>query len=336
MADLEAEAQGEEVNEHLFDIDEEAPEVPILRAPVRRKSEGDGRFRGEYPPDWKACQTCGGLGALGALVPDGTVYDPRQMYAPPRKDERVINARWQVAHAPQDQWKCPDCLGLGSVKARVRFQAGFRCLRCRHPYVPKGDADMLGVEPSGIHDCETCEGSGTVAVVMKGRNVGITWMMLKDAERRECEDCHGAGKLWLPWSVCDKECVHSGPIRIWVPCEGSPKDDGWWETEALRPVGELIGESDQTYEAAWRILTVHHLDGDKGNLRWWNLAALCQRCHLEIQAKVMMDRVYPFEHSDWFKPFVAGYYAWVYLGEELDRDQAEARMDELLALERMA
>ena len=35
-------------------------------------------------------------------------------------------------------------------------------------------------------------------------------------------------------------------------------------------------------------LTVHHLTGDKANMRWWNLAPLCQRCHLHIQGKVVM------------------------------------------------
>lgn len=58
-----------------------------------------------------------------------------------------------------------------------------------------------------------------------------------------------------------------------------------------------------------RILTVHHLDGDKSNCAWWNLTALCQVCHLHIQGKVQMDRTYVFEHSDWFKPYVGGYYA---------------------------
>lgn len=56
-------------------------------------------------------------------------------------------------------------------------------------------------------------------------------------------------------------------------------------------------------------LTVHHLDGDKGNSRWWNLAALCQRCHLSIQARVKMGQAFMFEHSGWFKPYVAGYLA---------------------------
>ena len=32
-------------------------------------------------------------------------------------------------------------------------------------------------------------------------------------------------------------------------------------------------------------LTVHHLDGHKPNVLYTNLVALCQRCHLRIQAK---------------------------------------------------
>ena len=84
-----------------------------------------------------------------------------------------------------------------------------------------------------------------------------------------------------------------------------------------------------------RILTVHHLDGDKSNLSWWNLAALCQVCHLQIQGKVIMRRQFIFEHSEWFKPYVAGFYAWVYLSENLSRDEVMARLDELLGLERV-
>lgn len=56
-------------------------------------------------------------------------------------------------------------------------------------------------------------------------------------------------------------------------------------------------------------LTVHHLDMNPQNCAWWNLAPLCQRCHLHIQAKVIFEQVYMFEHSDWMKPFVAGYTA---------------------------
>lgn len=84
-----------------------------------------------------------------------------------------------------------------------------------------------------------------------------------------------------------------------------------------------------------RVLTVHHMDGKKWNLRWWNLVALCQVCHLIIQAKVDMDRPWVmFEHSEWFKPYVAGFYAHKYLKENICREEAGERMEELLALER--
>ncbi len=89
--------------------------------------------------------------------------------------------------------------------------------------------------------------------------------------------------------------------------------------------------------AAGYCLTVHHLDMDKENCRWWNLPALCQRCHLSVQARVVMERVYLFEHAEWFKPYVAGYYASVYLGDPaLTRRQVAGRLDELLALSRVA
>lgn len=79
-----------------------------------------------------------------------------------------------------------------------------------------------------------------------------------------------------------------------------------------------------------RMLTVHHLDGDKGNCRWWNLLALCQACHLSVQARVIPERAWLWEHSDWFKPYVAGYYAWAIGGLELTRLQVVNRLEELL------
>lgn len=157
-----------------------------------------------------------------------------------------------------------------SIKHAVREQAGYRCVRCGHPY--------RGGE-------------------------------------------HGNGE----WTHCDARCTHGGPYRFRA-------DDGGWLVEIHdRSAGSRVSEGREV-EAAWRILTVHHLDGDKLNCRWWNLAALCQRCHLSIQGRVIMDRPWLFEHSDWFKPYVAGYYAFTRLGEDLTRDEVTARMEELLTL----
>jgi hypothetical protein len=77
---------------------------------------------------------------------------------------------------------------------------------------------------------------------------------------------------------------------------------------------------------------MHHLDGDhEGPFQGQHArcaggtsSSLCQRCHLQIQGKVKMERVYPWPHSEWFRPYVAGYYAWTYLGEEITRAEAAA------------
>ena len=84
------------------------------------------------------------------------------------------------------------------------------------------------------------------------------------------------------------------------------------------------------------MLTVHHWDMVKGNCKWWNLLALCQRCHLKIQARVNPHDPYMFEHSEWLKLYAAGFYAHKYLHETITREEARGRLDELLALERIA
>ncbi len=62
--------------------------------------------------------------------------------------------------------------------------------------------------------------------------------------------------------------------------------------------------------ASGHVLTVHHLDGDKGNSADWNLAALCQRCHLSVQGRVRMEQLF-FDQilgiSPWFRPHLNGY-----------------------------
>jgi hypothetical protein len=115
---------------------------------------------------------------------------------------------------------------------------------------------------------------------------------------------------WINVSRCDDLCTHGEPT--------------------------ILLETDGSTVAPWRILTVHHLNGNKADCRWWNLAALCQRCHLRVQQVVLMERVWPWPHSDWFKPYAAGWYAHAYLGEDLTREQTVQRLDELLALERAA
>lgn len=56
------------------------------------------------------------------------------------------------------------------------------------------------------------------------------------------------------------------------------------------------------------MLGVHHLDMDPAHCAWWNLPALDQKCHLIIQAKVILERGWMFKHSPWFQLYVAPYY----------------------------
>lgn len=144
------------------------------------------------------------------------------------------------------------------------------------------------------------------------------WKAIRDRVRADaghrCIRClhpyrpgqHGNGQ----WSPCDERCTHNGPTR-----------SGFIPT--IR-------------EAQWRILTVHHMDGNKANCEWWNLLSLCQRCHLQIQGKVDPNVPWLFEHSTWIKPYVAGFYAWKYERRQITRAEAEAEMPRLLSLERMA
>ena len=78
------------------------------------------------------------------------------------------------------------------------------------------------------------------------------------------------------------------------------------------------------------MLTVHHLEGnhgDKFNIELWNLAALCQRCHLRVQNKIKFLRIpqrfnwenlsyYPLtEHSPWMARHIKAYNVWAFLND---------------------
>ena len=80
------------------------------------------------------------------------------------------------------------------------------------------------------------------------------------------------------------------------------------------------------------VLTVHHLNGDKGDSRWWNLLALCQRCHLSIQGRVAPEQAYLHPHTPWFRPYAAGFYASSIIGVELTRGQVGEYEDALLTI----
>ena len=86
----------------------------------------------------------------------------------------------------------------------------------------------------------------------------------------------------------------------WDEIARQVKNDADWRCVRCNHIDEA---------ATGYMLTVHHIDNNKSNCEWWNLAALCQRCHLSVQARVDISQPWMLDHSKWFRPYVAGYYA---------------------------
>lgn len=159
---------------------------------------------------------------------------------------------------------------------------------------------------------------GAPSVGSPGYPVAVKDLIREQAGNR-CERCghpymKGQG-LNDGWSECDEHCTHGGPIRYRDSHLGD--HDEWRRRDVIHTTTAEARLDELPHglgvrwdiQAQWRILTVHHLNGIKHDLRWWNLAALCQRCHLTIQAKVLLERPYDRPHTEWFKPHAAGYYA---------------------------
>jgi hypothetical protein len=109
----------------------------------------------------------------------------------------------------------------------------------------------------------------------------------------------------------------------WTALAKRLKDDAGWRCVRC-------GHSHEP--SAGYCLTVHHADGDKSNNAWYNTLVLCQRCHLHIQASLIPDRPWLFEHTAWYVPYVCGFYAWHYGGLVITREQAEREPERWLAL----
>jgi len=160
--------------------------------------------------------------------------------------------------------------------------------------------------------------------------------LIRELRGHRCERCKHPYRKGDPrispsgeWSPCDEECLHSLTLLRWTT-----DDDVSVSAAPPTPAGEILrAKKVMRVDAHWRILTVHHLDSDKANCRWWNLVALCQRCHLRMQRAVIMDREYYFEHSEWFKPYAAGFYAFKYQHQELTREEVMRGLEPLLKWE---
>ena len=67
---------------------------------------------------------------------------------------------------------------------------------------------------------------------------------------------------------------------------------------------ENCGHVDNALEG--RLLTVHHLDRNTKNNSYWNLAALCQRCHLSLQGKFRPGQLPLLDPPRWLARHISG------------------------------
>lgn len=149
-----------------------------------------------------------------------------------------------------------------------------------------------------------------------------------------CVRCQHPNGIWCPTGtnailVAETFAMRHAPPLMLTGVRTYPVDGGVWIRDHRVPCDSLCTHDPDM--SSDRILTVHHLDGVKANLAWWNLAALCQRCHLTIQGRVKMPQTYQLEHSTWFLPYVAGFYAATILGEDLTRTEVDRDLVRLLA-----
>ena len=122
--------------------------------------------------------------------------------------------------------------------------------------------------------------------------------------------------------IKEKEGVKSGRYPPeWVDVARKIKEMNNWKCERC-------GVRNNEDEPDGTMLTVHHLDGNKFNLEYWNLAALCQRCHLRVQARVdflhiplvwdwVMNRGSLLStHSYWMSKHIKDYNLWAWLNDK--------------------
>ena len=82
-------------------------------------------------------------------------------------------------------------------------------------------------------------------------------------------------------NYCCKWC--GAPQYAFIYRTKKDKESKEWN---YAPEGHMVDEMEGFgYKVTKIILTVAHLDHDKTNNRFWNLAALCQKCHLNHDRK---------------------------------------------------
>lgn len=121
--------------------------------------------------------------------------------------------------------------------------------------------------------------------------------------------CRGRGEYPADWPDVARRLKEEAGWR----CERCGHPDG---PEARRATGAAAGRvpcderCTHPQDGKQRILTVHHLTGEKWRTEPWALAVLCQVCHLSVQARVDFYRPYLLPHAPWMERHVAAFNVW--------------------------
>ena len=87
--------------------------------------------------------------------------------------------------------------------------------------------------------------------------------------------------------------------KKWKEIAKAAKDAAGWKCERCGHIHE---------KATGYVLNVHHLDFCPKNNQPYNLACLCQRCHLIVQAHFQLHQVWMLDVSEpWMQPHIDGY-----------------------------
>lgn len=110
---------------------------------------------------------------------------------------------------------------------------------------------------------------------------------------------------WPAIAKAVKDAANWRCIRCLHPHEGAWKQSQKQKGQVQPAQCDLACRHDD--DGKQRVLTVHHLDLNKANVAWWNLAALCQACHLSVQARVDFHQFYMLDHTPWMRPYIKGW-----------------------------
>lgn len=127
---------------------------------------------------------------------------------------------------------------------------------------------------------------------------------IKDKADWRCVRCGHPHETPNNLHPCDSRCKLN--YHIEVPREGVIRIA--LQEKAKRG---MFGDGRSWFAQRQRVLTVHHLDNDKSNCADWNLAALCQVCHLHIQAVLDVFEIdeLPSNYdpaAGWLAPYLIG------------------------------